>query len=66
MAEEREIVVNAAKDDEEIEALIQRELDALEESDLDNLDVGPENFDNQAHPKNEELDSSEVNFSSLL
>ena len=66
MAEEREIVVNAAKDDEEIEALIQRELDALEESDLDNLDVGPENFDNQALPKNEELDSSEVNFSNLF
>jgi len=44
MAEIQGAIFNVSKDDAEIEVLIQRELDALGENDLDDIDVGEKKF----------------------
>jgi len=60
MAEIQGAIFNVSKDDAEIEVLIQRELDALGENDLDDIDVGEKNSDNQTDLTEEDLHGSMV------
>ena len=60
MADGQEVTLDPAKDEKEIEALIQRELDALGENDLDDFDAA-----DQTRP-DVQTDSPEVNLSNRL
>ena len=62
MAGIQDALLNVSKDDAEIEALIQRELDALGENDLDDIDVDQKKSDNQTDFTEETLHGSTVRW----